>query len=85
MRQSGAWRSAASWDSEWAGLNLHLNLAIALNLNLTFLQIFRALMSQFGHETLNVYQKSIRFITWISEVFETISKNLSVHNHRNGI
>jgi hypothetical protein len=42
-------------------------------------------MSQFGHETLNVYQKSIRFITWISEVFETISKNLSVHNHRNGI
>ena len=37
-------------------------------------------MSQFGHETLNVYQESILFITWISEVLETIPKNLSVHN-----
>ena len=37
-------------------------------------------MSQFGHETLNVYQESIRFITWISELLETIPKNLSVHN-----
>ena len=37
-------------------------------------------MSQFGHETLNVYQESIRFITWINELLETIPKNLSVHN-----
>ena len=37
-------------------------------------------MSQFGHETLNVYQESIRFITWISELLGTIQKNLSVHN-----
>src|ERR1700722_755889 len=37
-------------------------------------------MSQFGHETLNVYQESIRFITWISELLEIIPKNLSVHN-----
>jgi hypothetical protein len=29
-------------------------------------------MSQFGHETLNAYQESIRFITWISELLETI-------------
>jgi four helix bundle protein len=29
---------------------------------------------------LNVYQESIRFITWISELLETIPKNLSVHN-----
>ena len=37
-------------------------------------------MSRFGHETLNVYQESIRFITWITELLETISKSLSVHN-----
>lgn len=37
-------------------------------------------MSRFGHETLNVYQESIRFITWITELLETIPKSLSVHN-----
>ena len=37
-------------------------------------------MPQFGHETLNVYQESIRFITWISELLKTIPKNLSVYN-----
>ena len=37
-------------------------------------------MSQFGHETLNVYQESIHFIKWISELLEMIPKNLSVHN-----
>ena len=37
-------------------------------------------MFQFGHETLNVYQESIRFVTSISELLETIPKNLSVHN-----
>ncbi len=36
-------------------------------------------MSQFGHETLNVYKESIHFITWISELLESIPKNLSVH------
>ena len=33
-------------------------------------------MSQFGHETLNVYQESIRFITWINEILENIPKTL---------
>ena len=37
-------------------------------------------MSQFGHETLNVYKESIHFITWINELLEIIPKNLSVHN-----
>jgi four helix bundle protein len=37
-------------------------------------------MSQFGHETLNVYQESIHFITWIAALLETIPRNLSVHN-----
>ena len=37
-------------------------------------------MPQFGHETLNVYQESIRFIEWVTELLETIPKNLSVHN-----
>ena len=37
-------------------------------------------MPRFGHETLNVYQESIRFITWINELLENIPKNLSVHN-----
>lgn len=37
-------------------------------------------MSQFGHETLSVYQESIRFITWITELLEIIPKSLSVHN-----
>ena len=37
-------------------------------------------MSQFGHETLNVYQESIHFITWVTGLLETIPKNLSVHN-----
>jgi four helix bundle protein len=37
-------------------------------------------MSQFDHEKLSVYQESIRFITWISELLENIPKSLSVHN-----
>ena len=37
-------------------------------------------MSQFSHETLNVYQESIRFVTLINELLETIPKNLAVHN-----
>ena len=37
-------------------------------------------MSQLVHETLNVYRESIHFVTWISELLETILKNLSVHN-----
>ena len=49
---------------------------------LPFLNIsrVRALMSQFDHERLTVYQESIRFIIWISELLENIPKNLSVHN-----
>ncbi len=37
-------------------------------------------MLRFGHETLNVYQESIHFITWITELLETIPKSLSAHN-----
>lgn len=37
-------------------------------------------MSQFGHETLHVYQESIRLVIWVSELLETIPKNLSVYN-----
>ena len=37
-------------------------------------------MPQFGHETLNVYQGSIHFITWTSVVMEALPKNLAVHN-----
>ena len=32
-------------------------------------------MSQLGHETLNVYQESIHFVTWISQLLETIPKS----------
>jgi hypothetical protein len=55
-------------------LNFDFNLN--LDLKIAFLQIFgaRVLMSQFDHETLNVYQESIRFITCISELLETIPK-----------
>ena len=37
-------------------------------------------MSQFGHETLDVYQESIRFIAWITEQLESIPKSFAVHN-----
>jgi four helix bundle protein len=37
-------------------------------------------MPQFCHETLSVYQESILFVTWISELLETIPKNHCVHN-----
>ena len=37
-------------------------------------------MPQFSHETLNVYQESLRFITWINELLENVSKSLSVDN-----
>ncbi len=37
-------------------------------------------MSQFGHETLKVYQESIRFVTCMSELLEAVPKSLSVHN-----
>jgi hypothetical protein len=50
-------------------LDLDYNLDLDLDHNLTFLsfpELEFFLMSQFGHETLNVYQESIRFITWIN-------------------
>lgn len=37
-------------------------------------------MPQFGHETLNVYQESILFISSMGELLETIPKNLAVHH-----
>ena len=37
-------------------------------------------MRQFDHEKLNVYQSSIKFVAWSSDVLTDIPKNLSVHN-----
>ena len=37
-------------------------------------------MRQFDHEKLNVYQSSIQFVAWASEVLATIPKSNAVHN-----
>lgn len=34
----------------------------------------------FDHEKLNVYQRSIEFVAWCSDVLTTIPRSLSVHN-----
>lgn len=34
----------------------------------------------FDHEKLNVYQESIRFVAWVSDLLETIPKSLAAHN-----
>lgn len=34
----------------------------------------------FDHEKLNVYQRSIQFVTWAGELLEHIPKNLAAHN-----
>ena len=35
---------------------------------------------QFDHEKLNVYQDSLRFVTWATELLDRVPKNLAVHN-----
>lgn len=37
-------------------------------------------MRQFDHEKLNVYQASITFVAWASELLLKIPKHLSIHN-----
>ena len=37
-------------------------------------------MRQFDHEKLNVYQSSIQFVAWASDVLADIPKNSSIHN-----
>src|SRR2546425_11029190 len=35
--------------------------------------------ARFDHEKLNVYHRSLRFITWTTELLERVSPKLSVH------
>ncbi|WP_442506438.1 four helix bundle protein [Novipirellula sp. SH528] len=37
-------------------------------------------MRQFDHEKLNVYQSSITFVAWATDVLESIPKTRAVHN-----
>ena len=37
-------------------------------------------MRQFDHEKLNVYQSSIRFVTWSTAVLQDIPKSTAIHN-----
>ena len=37
-------------------------------------------MSQFDHEKLNVYQDSIRFVSWTEVLLQTIPKSIAAHN-----
>ena len=37
-------------------------------------------MKQFDHEKLNVYQYSIRFVAWVSDLLDTIPKSIAVHD-----
>jgi four helix bundle protein len=34
----------------------------------------------FDHEKLSVYQESIRFVAWVSDLLETVPKSLAAHN-----
>lgn len=34
----------------------------------------------FDHEKLNVYQEAIRFVAWVSELFESVPKSVAAHN-----
>ena len=36
--------------------------------------------ASFDHEKLDVYQESIRFVSWIDELLEKVPKGLAVHN-----
>ncbi len=37
-------------------------------------------MRQFDHEKLNVYQRSIAFVAWSSELLASLSRGVAVHN-----
>jgi four helix bundle protein len=37
-------------------------------------------MTQFDHEKLTVYQRSIEFVVWTDNVLEDLPKSLAVHN-----
>ena len=34
----------------------------------------------FDHEKLTVYQEAIRFVTWVSDLLDTVPKSIAVHN-----
>jgi four helix bundle protein len=36
--------------------------------------------TSFDHEKLDVYQESIRFVSWVDELLEKVPKSLAVHN-----
>ncbi len=37
-------------------------------------------MKQFDHEKLNVYQQSIRFVAWASDLLESVPKSIAAHD-----
>ncbi len=37
-------------------------------------------MPRFDHEKLEVYQSSVRFVAWSTELLEEVPKGLAVHN-----
>jgi len=37
-------------------------------------------MPQFDHEKLNVYQDSIRFVSWVDDLLQSIPKSIAAHN-----
>lgn len=37
-------------------------------------------MKQFDHEKLNVYQSSVAFVAWTTDLLESIPKNGAAHN-----
>ena len=37
-------------------------------------------MPQFDHEKLNVYQDSIRFVSWADDLLQSIPKSIAAHN-----
>ncbi len=37
-------------------------------------------MKQFDHEKLTVYQESINFVAWVTDLLDSVPKSISVHN-----
>lgn len=37
-------------------------------------------MRQFDHEKLKVYQASVQFVAWVTELLKTLPKSLAVYN-----
>ena len=40
----------------------------------------QSMKASFDHEKLDVYQESIRFVSWVNELLEKVPKSLAVHN-----